>query len=270
MRLLKNAMGRFMFLILLAGLFTFKGNLHAQNVQTGITGYDVYHATVSFSDIVQYDATHPDTDLKNPSNPKKQKVIPEAEFKHGDLNIQNIPSNHTNGAKSTTHKSKNITVVSPTPDTTFLGEADTGTAIPPDTYGAVGPNHIMVTLNTQVRITNKSGVQVTNRVTLDNFWNFGLNTNGLSTFDPKIVYDPYTNRWIFTTLANGKSHTSYLLLAASATNDPTGPWHFYKVRVDSTGTNWLDFPELGFNKNWIVVSGNLFTVSTETIVSAEI
>ena len=76
MRLLKNAMGLFMFLILLAGLFTFKGNLHAQNVQTGITGYDVYHATVSFSDIVQYDATHPDTDLKNPSNPKKQKVIP--------------------------------------------------------------------------------------------------------------------------------------------------------------------------------------------------
>ena len=39
---------------------------------------------------------------------------------------------------------------SPLPDTTFNGLDDTGNSIPPDVNGAPGPDHIMVTLNTQV------------------------------------------------------------------------------------------------------------------------
>src|ERR1700722_18472047 len=158
MRLFKNAGGLLLFPILLAGLLTFKGNLQAQTTQTGIAGYDEFHATVSFSDIVRYDSTHYVSELKNPSNPMK-KNIPESEFKHKDLNIHSNTSTQTNVANASTHRMKNSNLASPIPDTTFLGEADTGTAIPPDTYGAVGPNNIMVTLNTQVRIMNKSGAQ---------------------------------------------------------------------------------------------------------------
>jgi hypothetical protein len=36
----------------------------------------------------------------------------------------------------------------------------------------------------------------------------------------------------------------------------------YKVRVDNTGANWLDFPNVGFNGKWIVVTGNWFGVSS--------
>ena len=40
---------------------------------------------------------------------------------------------------------------------------------PPDTQGAVGPNHLMVTLNSQVRIQDRSG-RALSTVTLSDFW----------------------------------------------------------------------------------------------------
>ena len=30
---------------------------------------------------------------------------------------------------------------------------------------------------------------------------------------------------------------------------------------DATGVNWFDYPDVGFNKNWIVITGNFFKVS---------
>ena len=49
------------------------------------------------------------------------------------------------------------TVLSPAPSSSFLALADDNTSIPPDTHGAAGPNHLMTTLNTQVRIQNRAG-----------------------------------------------------------------------------------------------------------------
>jgi hypothetical protein len=42
---------------------------------------------------------------------------------------------------------------SPLPDTTFAGLVDNNTSIPPDVNGAAGPDHLMQTLNTEVRIS---------------------------------------------------------------------------------------------------------------------
>lgn len=47
--------------------------------------------------------------------------------------------------------------VSPLPSASFEGQRDSGTRIPPDTMGAAGPNHLMVTLNSVVRIQDKTG-----------------------------------------------------------------------------------------------------------------
>jgi len=47
--------------------------------------------------------------------------------------------------------------VSPSPTNSFQALDDNNTSIPPDTDGAVGPNHVMTMLNTQVRIQNRTG-----------------------------------------------------------------------------------------------------------------
>jgi len=145
--------------------------------------------------------------------------------------------------------------LSPPPDTTFLGILDNQSSIPPDVMGTAGDDYVMTTLNTQVRIHEKDGTPVMT-TGLSSFW--GPMPDHESTFDPKIVYDPYNDRWIFVTPSHPSLGLSKLYVGVSQTSDPTGDWNMYWVNTDPTDITWFDFPTIGFNKKWIVVSGNQF------------
>lgn len=145
-------------------------------------------------------------------------------------------------------------VSSPSPALAFEALGDDDTAIPPDTQGAVGPNHLMVTLNNSVRVQDRSGAQVS-LVTLDSFWS---STGALDVFDPKLVYDHMAGRWIFCAVSDKRVAGSSLLIGTSDSNDPTGTWDLYRVDADATDTYWADYPSVGFNKDWIVVTYNAF------------
>lgn len=167
-------------------------------------------------------------------------------------------------------------VASPAPLSTFKALEDNNASIPPDTHGAVGPSHLMVVLNTQIRIQTRTGVAVST-ISLDQFWSGMPGPWGggdPATFDPKVLYDPYNNRWIFTVVADGDELTSAVLVAVSKTSDPTGAWYRYKVDADpSTNINvaaWADYPSLGFNKNWIVVTINMFGITDGTFKRSHI
>jgi len=142
-------------------------------------------------------------------------------------------------------------------ETNFPAIGDNNTTIPPDMGGAVGPNHVMTALNSQVRIQDKNGA-VLSTVTLNGF--FSPLVGAASVFDPKVLYDPFAGRWIITAPANSNSANSALLIAVSSTNDPTGSWTGYLFDVDPANAVWFDYPSIGFNSNWIVVTGNLFQV----------
>ncbi|MCD4732476.1 MAG: T9SS type A sorting domain-containing protein, partial [Bacteroidales bacterium] len=47
-------------------------------------------------------------------------------------------------------------------------------------------------------------------------------------------------------------------VAVSENSDPTGTWYRYTFDTDPTNQVWFDYPNFGFNKHWIVVSGNMF------------
>ena len=144
---------------------------------------------------------------------------------------------------------------SPAPTTSFQALGDNNGQIPPDTHGAAGPNHLMTTLNTEIRIQNKSGTTLSTQ-SLGSFWSgFSFST----VFDPRIHYDPYAGRWIFTVCIDKSIATSSILIAVSATNDPTGSWYQWQVDADAGNTAWVDYPTVGFNNKWIVVSGNMFS-----------
>src|SRR5712691_10061900 len=64
----------------------------------------------------------------------------------------------------------------------FPGIGDNNTTIPPDMGGAVGPNHVMTALNSQVRIQNKTGGTIST-VTLNGF--FSPLVGAAAVFDPK-------------------------------------------------------------------------------------
>ena len=149
--------------------------------------------------------------------------------------------------------SQSPSVLSPPLSASFPALADNGAARVvqnPDTQGAVGPNHLMVTLNSEVRIQDRTGAPLVT-LSLENWWaSFG----GSNLFNPRLVYDPYGQRWIFGAIGD-RDTPSGLFLAVSQTTDPTGDWNRYFISGDP-----LIFasPSVGFNTNRIVVQVSTF------------
>lgn len=190
---------------------------------------------------------------------KKAKTIPEMDPDPNSPVITDPFPAYSNKASSA--------VASIPPIKNFNGLNDNSTSIPPDVNGTVGPNHTIVTLNTQVRIQDKNGVNIST-VSLNSFWS---PIGGLtSTYDPKALYDHVANRWIIVSSAEPQSNNSCTLLAVSKTSDPTQGWNMYKVDVDPNNVRWVDFPSIGFNDRWITVQMNLFPMPGQSSTSHQI
>jgi hypothetical protein len=151
----------------------------------------------------------------------------------------------------------------------FRGGTDNNTSIPPDTAGAVGPNHVFNPLNNNVWIFDRTGASAAPTVSLNSFWS-GLGAQG-HTFDPRVVFDPYGQRFIFATMADASQSTSRLLVAVSTTSDPL-QWVSHAIQVDDAaqGPVWFDFPSVGFTADKITVSVNLFTRAGNQFAGATI
>jgi hypothetical protein len=150
-------------------------------------------------------------------------------------------------------------VASPSPVSTFMGLDDVPMVdssfivIPPDCGGAVGPTRILQGLNNNYRILNKADGAVISTVGTATFWAPTGETalNGLT--DPRTLYDPFNNRWIVE-MQSVTTGAGDILIGVSQTSDPSGAWNLFKFPTGST----IDFPIVGFNKNWVVVTINKF------------
>lgn len=126
--------------------------------------------------------------------------------------------------------------------------------VPPDTYGSVGPAHVMTTVNGTVLIQTKLGTTVST-VSSTSFWS-ALPIVTVP-FDPRVQYDAIHGRWLASSAANPSSSDSKVFFAISSTNDPTDSWTFFSFDADPAGSGWADFPVMGFNSTWIAISVDL-------------
>ncbi|MCC6409690.1 MAG: hypothetical protein IT453_21225 [Planctomycetes bacterium] len=130
----------------------------------------------------------------------------------------------------------------------FVGPrfGDTGAnSIPPDTVGAVGPNHFLASVNSNLSAyTRTTGTRVLN-VSLTSFFNASVG-------DPRVGYDQHAGRWIV--IASNFSNRVYF--AYSLTSDPTGAWFKTNVNVSqgADAGRWPDYPTLGFDANGVYFS----------------
>ncbi len=153
---------------------------------------------------------------------------------------------------------------SPAPGTSYAGMDDIAKigsgyiVIPPDTDGAVGLTKVMVAVNNNYRIQDKATGATLSTVSIDTFWGA---TGGSGFFDPKTLYDPINDRWIVCVLSDAAAAASSIEVGVSVTGDPAGSWYLFKVDVDATDTYWADYPEIGFNKNWVAINVNMFTMA---------
>ncbi len=133
---------------------------------------------------------------------------------------------------------------------------------PPDTMGAVGPNHIMVLLNGRSSVYSKStGELIGTGKSLNQFWtDAGATPTGSYAFDPRILYDTDSGRWFAVSVDNSRGNNNFLV-AVSATSDPTGSWKALKIDSDAANTRFADFPTLGIDKQGVYVAANMFAVT---------
>lgn len=142
---------------------------------------------------------------------------------------------------------------SPAPSASFVALLDNAVAFNPDTQGAVGPNHLMVALSSEVRIQTRTG-GVISTVSLDGFWSSLGNSN---VFDPRVIYDPNHQRWIMASVSNPATNNSRLLLAISENSDPTGNWTRHGIRVDDVDGVYASSPHIGLSRDWITIQANM-------------
>jgi Concanavalin A-like lectin/glucanases superfamily/Divergent InlB B-repeat domain len=141
---------------------------------------------------------------------------------------------------------------------------------PPDTMGAIGPNHFMAVLNGGVAVYNRSNGSRLSFVTLDTF--FTVTVGGTTyprndTTDPRVIYDRRSGRWIACTLEFGNPYKTYnhIILAVSASSDPTGSWYKYLVQIgepnNGSTSYFSDYDTLGTDDNGVYMAVTIFPSS---------
>jgi PKD repeat protein len=130
---------------------------------------------------------------------------------------------------------------------------------PPDTDGAVGPNHFVQMINSITTVYDKDGGVVLPSFASNAFWagqggNCGPNNQG----DPVVLYDDTNDRWLVSQFAFPDSQSTFSqCVAISQSGDPTKGYNRYEFSFDNIGLN--DYPKHGIVNNSITMIANIFT-----------
>lgn len=112
---------------------------------------------------------------------------------------------------------------------------------PSDSNLAVGPNHIVETVNVRLAIYNKSGTLLSGPTNFTTFFApLGGNCAGGAS-DPIVNYDRLADRWVISDIGYTGSAPFMECVGVSKTNDPTGAYFLYGY---SFGSNLNDYPKL--------------------------
>lgn len=144
---------------------------------------------------------------------------------------------------------------------------------PPDQGLAVGNGFVLEAVNSALALYSDKGQPLSGVVPINQF--FGQlpesDPAALNVSDPRCLYDAASNRWFVSAIgysfdASGNIATSQLLIAVSATGDPTGGFVVYSVDVTNDGSDFFsgdcpcigDQPLLGADFNGLYLSTNAF------------
>ena len=136
------------------------------------------------------------------------------------------------------------------------------TLTPPDMGASVGPSQVVQILNGSYTVYSRAG-NVLDSTTDSTFWqNAGVSTNILSNglSDPRIIYDPTSQRWFASEISigggNGTSLNQILVAVSHDSNPLDG---FSSAHFNSSPGTFGDFPTLGVTPNSVVIGTNDFS-----------
>lgn len=104
---------------------------------------------------------------------------------------------------------------------------------PPDPTGAVGPDHYVHSVNSLVKIFDKSGTLEVGPINLGTFLGIPSNSG-----DPIVKYDQLADRWVVSEFG---SLNNSLAIGVSTTSDPAGTYNVYQYVF----SGFPDYPKYG-------------------------
>jgi hypothetical protein len=145
----------------------------------------------------------------------------------------------------------------------FIGIGWNLTLEPPDTQGAVGIDHLVSVLNNGFAIFDKeTGAFLFGPVLHQEFWSpLGTTRNEPASrpFDPKVVFDPYSERFIVVALSGGGDRPSWVLVAISNDTDPMLGFTLFAWQFDLPEQDeQVDFPDLGVDPEHVYITANVY------------
>jgi hypothetical protein len=133
-------------------------------------------------------------------------------------------------------------------------------SIPPDPIMAVGPDHVIVCVNSAFWVWDKEGNLL---ATLNaDAWIGPVVSAGA--FDPQIIYDHYSERWFMLwDWQDATSQQAWFIISYSETSNPFGTWFMYKMDARVNGTSnsgtWADYPQIGFDDEAVYINSRSFS-----------
>ncbi len=134
---------------------------------------------------------------------------------------------------------------------------------PSDAHGAVGLEHIVEMNNGRFKVYDKDTGDVVQdqfgqlqNIPLTQFWSEKANTEGVDpenefAFDPRVLYDPFSERWFASGAYKLSNEDTPFLVAVSTSSDPTEPWTGFLIDPDEED---VDYPTLGLNSEGVFIS----------------
>ena len=119
-------------------------------------------------------------------------------------------------------------------------------SIPPDTMGAVGPQHFVIVVNSVIATYDKATGGLIGMSSLPGFFNANPGIG-----DPRILFDTQSQRWFIIATTFNFTNPSRVYLAVSTTSYPIAYW--FKTYF-TISPNWVDYPTLGVDPNGVYTS----------------
>jgi len=143
----------------------------------------------------------------------------------------------------------------------FDGTGAQGSA-PSDVNLAVGPNHIVQTVNVRLAVYNKFGTLLSGPTNLTTFFAPLGGNCAAGASDPIVNYDRLADRWVISDI--GFLNTFSECVGVSKTSDPTGAYTLYAF---SFGTTLNDYPKLGV---WPTATNSAYLVTYNLFLNGQI
>jgi hypothetical protein len=140
------------------------------------------------------------------------------------------------------------------------------TAQPPDAALAVSSNHIVEFINGRYSVFSKATAARVQTKSDSVFWNnAGIGFGSGFVSDPRVVFDPVSQRWFAAEVDVPSSGANRFLLAVSDNVDPTALWRGVAFIADPVTEYFADFPTLGVDANGVYLSADMFTDTEESV-----